>query len=182
MFRLVVLCLYMHQVRFQIRKPLCGLNQICDMTENILHILVCLIRHIGKSPECRYICENMVVIDHSGIHFIGFSADNISRSIHYIGGKSQTGGIVIGRTHRYISYRYVLPAEDQRGKYLIQRTIPSGRNYDLIFLFRLHQKPDGISLCLGRIDFHHIACLCKQIDHARERRKKAAFSGLWIID
>ena len=168
MFRLVVLCLYMHQVRFQIRKPLCGLNQICDMTEYILHILVCLIRHISKSPECRHIRENMVVVYHSGIHFTGFAADNIGCRFHYIGGKSQAGGIVICRAHRDISYRYLLPAEDQRRKYLIQRTVPSGRNYDLIFLFRLHQKPDGIALCLGRIGLHHIACLCKQIDHTRK--------------
>lgn len=150
------------------------------MPKHVFQLLARLVGHIREQPECRNI--DKIIIPKTA-HIAGKSISahsDFCRPLHILR-QSQRNRKVIRASRRNIPQGYSTVALHQTGHRLVERSVPTAADHQVIRRRMLHHKPRRITLCLCGIDRYLIPRAHHNLQNIRELRLDLPYARMRII-
>ena len=147
-------------VGFDVGQCLNALDNIRSTPENVLGLLRCLVRDLGKRAERRNIVK-IAIVEAADVQRLQRIACRNNRRLSGHLGNAQTEREVICRTGRHITENRTALHLHKTGNHLVQRTVTACTHNAVEFARTLPCNTRCILRTLRDINRHIISCLLK---------------------
>ena len=171
--------LHPKMIGFNIKKSLCSFQNISCMPQDILQILICLIRNICKQTKCRNIDKN-VIIKLSRIKSMRNALHNICGCLKHVSGDMKAVGKIIGTARRYIADGMLMSCCQHSGNHFIQGSVPSTGYNQVIVSSSFFRHFQAVHISLGGMNRNLIAAFYENIQNIHQPAFNTSFSGSGI--